>query len=409
MDDARISPPAPRWATKPAAAGMAALLLAFALWAALFAWRGQRAGDSFDIVRWEVTAVANKWLFAIGAPLRGDPDADEALRRYFALADRGAAEGRRLENAVEAAIEGRIDAVLRGEGVQGRVPLPFSLSVWPPVDVELAPSPRVFVTSPRTRILRTTADLLRPDLTLDEVIELEARAEGRDPSLSALVVGTGGVALYPAVVSNRRSYAGTVDTAAHEWTHHYMAFYPLGIGVPSGDRRVINETVADVVAEDLAALVLERFGDPTAAATVRGSVEEAVEDGGEAAAPNAAPPAPGAGATLDRDRVLRDLRVEVDALLAAGEVEEAERRMEQVRLELERAGVRIRRINQAYFAWFGSYAARADATDPLGPQLRELRERAGSLAAFLAVVRGADSRDAVERLLAGLRLESGGG
>ena len=392
MNDARRFPTARRWAAAPAAAGAAALLLAFALWVALFAWRGQRAGDSFDIARWEVTAVANKWLFAAAAPLRDDPGADEALRRYFALADREAAEGRRLENVVEAAIEGRIDAVLRRQGVRGRVPLPFSFSVWPPVDVELARSPRVLVTSPRARILRTSAELLRPELTLQEAIALEARAESRDPSLSALVLGTGGVALYPAVVSNRRSYAGTLDTSAHEWTHHYLAFYPLGVGVPSGDRRAINETVADVVAAEVAALVLERFGDPTTEAAV------------EAAAPASEAPAPEAGATAERDRALRDLRLEVDALLAGGEVEEAERRMEQVRLELERAGVRIRRINQAYFAWFASYAARADATDPLGPQLRALRERAGSLAGFLEAVRGTDSRDDVERLL----LEGGG-
>ncbi|MDA0256458.1 MAG: hypothetical protein O3C25_01770, partial [Chloroflexi bacterium] len=96
--------------------------------------------------------------------------------------------------------------------------------------------------------------------------------------------------------------------------------------------------------------------------------------------------------------VLRALRLEVDELLASGRVAEAERRMEQVREELGDEGIRIRRINQAYFAWFGSYAARADSVDPLGDELRELRERLGSHDAFLDEVRGVTSRAQVREL-----------
>ena len=98
--------------------------------------------------------------------------------------------------------------------------------------------------------------------------------------------------------------------------------------------------------------------------------------------------------------MLRELRLEVDALLGEGRVEEAERRMEEVRLMLEDHGISIRRINQAYFAWYGTYAARPDAVDPLGDQLRELRARAGPLARFLELVRGITTRAEVEALLA---------
>ena len=96
---------------------------------------------------------------------------------------------------------------------------------------------------------------------------------------------------------------------------------------------------------------------------------------------------------------MRELRLEVDALLAEGRIETAERRMEETRLQLEEAGVYIRRVNQAYFAWLGTYAARADSVDPLGSQLRELRERRGSVARFLTTVREARSRTDVSRLL----------
>jgi hypothetical protein len=73
--------------------------------------------------------------------------------------------------------------------------------------------------------------------------------------------------------------------------------------------------------------------------------------------------------------------------------------METVRRELGDGGYRVRRINQAYFAWYGTYAARPDSVDPLGPQVRELRARAGSLPRFLELIRAATTREDVARLL----------
>ena len=70
--------------------------------------------------------------------------------------------------------------------------------------------------------------------------------------------------------------------------------------------------------------------------------------------------------------------------------------MDEVRQQLQDAGYYIRKINQAYFAWYGTYAARPDATDPLGGYLREIRQRTGSLTAFLDEIRGWTSRRQVE-------------
>jgi hypothetical protein len=351
---------------------------------AAFALRDARSGDAFDFLRWEVTTFPNKWLAHLGDPVRADPDPDEALRRYFALEDRNGPEGRALENTVEAVIEGRVDAVLRELGAGW----PLSpLGVWPPVDAELGGSPRVLVVSPRDRIARLETDTLRPDLTVDEAESLEQRVESRHEDRSALVVGTGGLSLYPAVVSNRDSYANTVETVAHEWVHHYLSVYPLGRNYfRSDDVRTINETVADLVGIEVARIVLDRWPlDPAATPTPT---------------PSPAPGATPAPPRLDFDATMRDLRAEVDALLAAGRIEDAERRMEEVRLQLNGEGYRIRRINQAYFAWYGTYAARGDSVDPLGGQLRDLRERSGSVARFLATVRDATTRDDVVALLA---------
>ena len=84
---------------------------------------------------------------------------------------------------------------------------------------------------------------------------------------------------------------------------------------------------------------------------------------------------------------MRALRLEVDDLLAAGRVDEAEALMEQKRLFFAENGVYIRKINQAYFAFHGSYADSAGSIDPIGPKLQELRERSDSLESFIETAR----------------------
>ena len=361
-----------------------ALLLAVALGGALIVLAAaligdRRSGDQFDLVRWERETFAAKWLYHLGAPFRRDPHADDALARYFA-APVDSPDRRGLQKHVEASLDGRIDAALRARGVLGALPLPGS--VFPPVNVELTQPPRVLVVSSRERIERISTDLLRPELSTTDAVEIERAEEAAHPDRSVLVVPSGGVAAYPAIVSSNETYADTVATAAHEWTHHYLEFYPLGLHYfTSLEVVTINETVADIVGAEIASDVLARWGDPTT--------------------PVAPPAAP--SARVDANAVLRDLRREVDALLAAGQIDDAEARMEAVRQELANRGYRIRRINQAYFAWYGTYAARPDATDPLGVQLREIRERSGSLAAFLEVIRATTSRADVVAALDRLR------
>ncbi len=341
-------------------------------------------GDRFDVVRWERDTVAGKWLHLLGARWRDDPSPDDAIARYFA-APLDSADRLHLEGAVEAALNGRIDAVARAHGLAGRVALPGT--VFPPVNLELTQPPRVLVISPRSVIERTSTELLRPDLTATDAARIERDTESRNSEQSALVVGSGGVATYPAIVANGSTYADTLATAAHEWTHHYLEFYPLGLAYfSSRDATAINETVADIVGDELGTEILARWGDPTRPAPTRTPT------------PSATP-----RARVDANAVLRDLRHEVDALLAAGKIEDAEARMEAARVQLNEAGYRIRRLNQAYFAWYGSYAARPDAVDPLGAQLREIRQRAGSLTAFLEVVRVASSRADIVAALERLR------
>ncbi len=381
MDESTALPPS-RGRLVSAGVITAVFLLALSLIVAASWWRDRQVAEGFDLVRWERETVAGRWLYLAGVPLRDDLPEDEALRRYFALKPYDP-EARRLENRVERTVEGRIDATLDSLGIRVGPALPGT--VFPFVDIELASSPRVLVQSPRARIERVRADLLRPDLAMARVVAIEAEAEREHPDRRAIVVPSGGVATYPAIVTDDGGYAEVVETAAHEWVHHYLAFYPLGRSYfSSRDAETINETVADVIGEEVAGLIIERWGDPTRAGP---------------------PPAPSARST-DLNATLRALRLEVDTLLAAGKVDEAEGRMEQARGDFVLRGTPIRVLNQAFFAWYGTYAARPDSVDPLGGQLREIRERAGDLPAFVREIRAVTSRGEIETLLA--RLRAGG-
>lgn len=355
------------------AVGVVAWACAAAVWVGLLHVRAERLGDRFDFVAWEAQAAPGWLLHRLGTPWRVDPTPEEVLARYFALPDRSGPEARALENAAEAEVERRVTAMLAEQGLRWPGP-----GVLPPVDIELGASPRILVRSPRARIERLAAEPLRPDLDRDAVRAIEAREEASG-ARSALVVPSGGIATFPAIVAAGDDYRDTVQAAAHEWLHHYLSLYPLGRAYFEGpEAQTLNETVADIGGDAIATLVFARFPDPPARAST----------------PSAATPGP----RVDVTGALRDLRLEVDALLARGEVDAAERRMEEVRASLAARGIGIRRINQAYFAWYGTYAARPESVDPLGAQLRALLQRSGGVRGFIEQVREARSREDVMRL-----------
>jgi hypothetical protein len=73
-------------------------------------------------------------------------------------------------------------------------------------------------------------------------------------------------------------------------------------------------------------------------------------------------------------------------MLLEGQIEAAEEYMEARRQMFWQQGYRIRRLNQAYFAFYGAYADQpggAAGEDPVGAAVRELWRRSNSPEAFL--------------------------
>ena len=264
-------------------------------------------------------------------------------------------------------MEATISSVARELGVLGGIgPLK-----WPPVDFTFEPDALNLVRSPRDRIQRLPDALLVPDLSLLDQQALEERIEADDPTLSALVIRIGGVGTYPAQVSPQDSLHRTLFSASHEWMHHWLFFRPLGRKVwAGGELSSINETVADIFGEEVGDLALTRLTDE-------------VFDRPPFEPPVLRPPRRLPDDIFDYTREMRFTRVRLEELLGQGQVDEAEAFLEEQRLGFVANGFNIRKLNNAWFAFHGTYAGSAESISPIEGQLRAIRADTGSVAAFL--------------------------
>jgi hypothetical protein len=388
------------WGLLISAAALAGIVLGVGM--AAF-WPTSDVGSAeYQLWRWETRTLLDNAFARLGiGPEPDEAEGREALNEYFRLTSEiraaTAAEHPDLdaieslteeraahENQVERLVEGYIGDVVSDAGLERSLPLFTAVEfTWPPVDFELTNPPQLLVRSPRDTIRRDGDTLLKNDLGLEEIERLEAETSDEDEV--TIVVSIGGLAAYPAIVHGDRTYDSTLRTAAHEWVHHYLAFYPLGEQWGKGGAaHTLNETTADLAGDEIARIIQERH-----------PVE--FPEGLDGRAP--ARPAP----TLDFNKEMRALRLEVDDLLARGKVEEAETLMEAKRLEFNAAGFNIRKLNQAYFAFYGTYAESPQSSDPIGPKVREVWERTQDVGLFLAVMRQIENVEELDRAIANLQ------
>lgn len=310
----------------------------------------------------------------------GDPERDSAGLRAERDALRHSLSSR--QPLVESILEGQVAAVLveQGFGLLGQV--------IPPVSAHFTQVPALLVVSPRDRIRFDISINLDP-LPVEEQTALEARIDAQQ-DVSSLIVPLGGIALYPAMVLETASIPYALDTIAHEWLHHYLFFFPMGLEYFSGDgfageTRILNETTASLFGQEMSRLVLARY------------YPDLLPPAPSAASTTAAPAEPAPPPVFDFGAEMDATRRRVDALLAEGDVVGAEKFMAARREIFAANGYSIRKLNQAFFAFYGGYqaggTAGAGGGDPIGPALRALRERAPSLHDWVVQLRGLTRRD----------------
>ena len=95
----------------------------------------------------------------------------------------------------------------------------------PPVLYKSESDSYALIVSPRDEISQVANLMLVRGLSLDEIITLEGSIE-KDLNLSALVVGIGGVGLYPSMIIETGNLDWLLHVVSHEWTHNYLLSGP---------------------------------------------------------------------------------------------------------------------------------------------------------------------------------------
>ena len=388
------------------------------------------APHRYSILDWELSHLSHKWTHSLSLLLPGQHDLTEAergemVREFF---DLGQAQ-RRMESQLRRTemggsrtrgsgsiappspgasylrealannqarmaellphVEHTVEKTLASIALEQGLEHPL-LGLFPPVDTAFGSPPSVLVLSPRDRIYRQDAFLLQPGLEDSIKDELEGVALNTQ-NLSAVVEPTGGLSVYPSVVMDTAGLRFGLEVAAHEWVHHWLFFHPLGRNFRrSPEMLTLNETAATIAGEELGDLAYsELTGEEVVRPWVRGNPAE-----------------------FDFRAEMRETRSETEELLARGDIEGAEAYMEERRQMFVARGYNIRKLNQAYFAFHGSYATGAGSLSPIGDQLRELRRRSGSTGEFLRTMAQFGSYEEYLEFWEGLDLEGanrGGG
>ncbi len=367
--------------------------------------RGGLLGPSkpfvYSVVAWEVKSFPKKWTYAF-THLFSRPSQTQKIaevRRYFALTDQINQKGYQLQRAklgadaadpqalavtleqlekertglngrVEVTLEEMISGAMREQGLSRR--FFFWKVTWPPVDFKLSSLPNVIALSPRDRIELLTARLLRPDMSTAELNAVEAAYTRM--GYSSVIEDIGGVATYPSLVNGSASLQEALHLGAHEWMHHYLFFQPLGQHYwDNGRMTAINETTADLVGVEIGRQLYRKyFATPEELAPPPARPRPPVPD------PSAPPP-------FSFTREMRTTRLQAEALLKEGKVDAAEAYMRERSRFLAEHGYVIPVLNQAYFAFHGSYteSAESGSVNPLGGQIRGLRTGSTSVGAFV--------------------------
>ena len=346
--------------------------------------------EYLDLVRWVNSEAAEVNLIYANPTIENPGEvAAERSRRLYLLRQMEA----RLRPIAESVIQQQISTVLADLG------LSVAGQPIPPVMYHVTRLPNALIVSPRSVIRQDVNISLIPEMSVDQIALLEQEVE-ENLDVSALVVPIGGVGTYPTMVMSTTNLPWLLEVVSHEWIHNYLTLRPLGMQyMSSGEMRTINETTANLAGKEIGLIVLQRYYPELAPPPTPAPTED-LEDLPPQPTPTPTPEDP---TVFNYNRAMRETRQTVDAMLAEGKIEEAEAYMEERRRVFYENGYLIRRLNQAYFAFYGAYndvpGGGAGGTDPVGPAVQELRRRSSSLTEFLNRIAWVSSFEDLQRLI----------
>ena len=271
-----------------------------------------------------------------------------------------------IQRQAEEIFESSIKSVLEDQGLVWSWFL--GELVFPPVSIRFEEPPFIIISSPRDKIVMLESVILRPKLSDTQIQEIE-RSVLHKNELSIWIGKIGGLATYPAIIPYSPNSELVFKTSAHEWLHHYWFFRPLGSGYSSSlEMTTLNETAADIAGNELGVQAMEMLGLQS-----------------EIPPPTLLPIETD---PFDFNFEMHLTRLKVEALLEEGKILEAEEYMEERRLVFVSKGYKFRKLNQAYFAFHGTYGESPSSVSPIAGQLKLLRSNSSSLGSFVKLVGG---------------------
>jgi len=345
-------------------------------------------GYRFSIFRWEVSAIFSE-IKQTWEDRNLSANNSQTVVDYFndypqnTLSLSGTTA---LQNKVETIIELQIRAVLRQNGIINPFDSVFRVN-FPPIAFELAEPPHLLVISPRNQIDRIRDVLLLQNMTTDQMNNIENQVEAS--GYSALAVELGGLGVtYPTFVNSNSSLHDVLNAATEEWVHQYLAFKPLGfryvldlLGISRNqDIITMNESLAGIVSSEIGDEVYNKYYASYFPAS------------------NNPPSTISSAPAFDFNAAMRQIRQNVDAYLAAGQIDQAEQYMNEQRNYLQTQGYYIRKLNQAYFAFYGTYADTPAYIDPIGTAIQDIRNQRSLLKDFLNAVDHVTSVSQLDKL-----------
>lgn len=287
-------------------------------------------------------------------------------------------------NRVEQIIEDQVSWAVFELGIRKH-------SMMPPMEIQFRENPLLLVISDRDKINSVGRIRVIDNMTLEEKETLEARVEAM--GYSAYVFNLGGQSTYPSTVLPC-GIRCTLRVTAHEWVHHFRSMHnPIG-KVTDSQSRAIEETIADMMDDVIADAAYRRFYDPD---------YQSPEQSSRSATPEQTDPD-----AFDYTAEMRETYERTVALLEAGRIDEAEAYMNARRDFFEENGRYVRKINQAYFAFKGSYAtnpAFSGGQDGVGEKLRRIWNHLDDPRRFIEIMRNVTNMEELEAALTELGLK----
>lgn len=310
------------------------------------------SGYKYSIIKWELNNFPDKWINKF--KYLGNTSSDIGITALCDYIETNEGD----QNYVEEVLESLVSNVLVEEEFAG-----LGTFVFPPVDTKLKSAPNLLVISPRNRIERVREILLSSEMSLSVIEDMENKLL-LEEDLSGLVIGLGGLATYPSSIADMQSLEHILATVAHEWVHHYLFFHPLGRAIYADEEMMIlNESISTIIGNEIGTKVWAKISNNENCISPPKEQKE--------------------NTSFNFSDGMKKTRETVEKYLEDGQIEEAEIYMDNQRKEFVRNGYSIRKINQAYFSFYGTYADRPESVSPIYKYLLEIRNESSSLREFL--------------------------